>query len=258
MRSRFLVFILILLSWLPAEVTKTKQALLNHTLPMPNLYKDYEKHTGIALKNLSVGENFILIKKEGREYQYFFDVPGANFSDSDRLTEKVNLYTLFNRVYYIEAQKFSENYSLFLMAGSHFFKDDNIFSINLSMDYWLNQKSKIGININDYTDYGQSNAALFYSYKISEIFDVKTGIELHYLRKKHLLSDLFSFPNDKKDYDLENSFYPSFFIDPGIVFKSGRFTIRQGITARFFIVTGNVTGLAWHLQPAIKIGYRIF
>lgn len=257
MRKFLFIFMLIFCQIFGNNFSK-KQQLLQHTLPMANLFENYQKHSNISINDIEIKESSITIKKDGIDYRYAYELIGANFSSINRITDKVNIYTLFNQVYFIEALKFSDSYSVNFLLGNHFLSNGNITSIDLVLDHFVSTNSRVGIAISDYTDYRQSNFLLFYNYKYSKIIDIKAGLGFHYLWKNHDLVDEFDFPGDEKKYTLKSSIYSSFFINPGVEFRSGRFSIRQGIHCRFILLGGNLTGLAYQLKPVIQIGYRIF
>ncbi len=254
---KILILISILTINLFADITEEKNIILKYTVPMVNIFQDYDQHLQVSIKNIEIRNKTLIIKTDNNEDKYFFEAIGANFAKSHQISNKVNIYTLLNTVYYIESLDKFENYSAIIQVGSEFGKNESITNYGIIINYKLSVKTDIGVGLNGHFNTGQLNLAFCHQYKYSNLVNVKTGFEVHFNLQSHDLSKQFKFPNESKNYVLSNSSYSSFFIDPGITFRSGKFQIRQGIKTRFLIMGGDIKGIAYHLHPFVELNYLI-
>lgn len=254
-----LIILLCLVNTLSAQDNqRIKEKLINYTTPVDNIYKHHEKFSDISIEDIKFENDNITFRYNGRQYSFRFDRIGANFSDTSNISNNVNIYTSFDQVYYIQKQRLSRNFSLDIFLGSHFIKDASLFSTALNIEYPLTNKDNLGTYINSYLEKGQTNLGFLYQRTVFDNIYIKTGLELNYVHRNWSMLEKYDYPEKDRYYELSNSFYSSFFLEPALEFTTGKITIRQSMVANFIFLHDEITGLAYHLRPVIKIGYKLF
>jgi hypothetical protein len=169
-----------------------------------------------------------------------------------------------SQIYYKKSQSnrgafnLFKDYSIALFLGSHFLENESFVSLGINFDYLIGKEQQVGADFNTYLDRGQTNLALHYNYDYTDNIYIKSGLGLHYASSDWALLEKFEYPDHKRNYQLDNSFFSSFFIEPGLIFSRGKLEIKQSVIASFALVSGDVKGIAYTLQPTIKILYRLF
>lgn len=226
---------------------------------MVNIFEVYQKHANIPLDNIKIKDGEIEFISDDSLYTFHFEKKiGANFSSYPRITNRLNIFTDEEKVYYIEALHFFDIFSLELNSGVHFSQKSYFSEIGFNLVYQKNENLEFGLGLSDFTNFGQTNASIFCDYTRYNIVNIIAGINLHKQWVKRDLGKYFDFPKDHQIYKMENGYYSSFFINPGIEFQSGKFSIRQGIEADFIFLFGENIGIAHQTKAILQLSYRLF